>query len=43
VLLGGMAIGTVGYVLTLWRWRSVFELDALRGAGRRSPLVAVES
>ena len=42
VLLAGMALGTVGYVLTLWRWRSVFELDALRGAGRRSPLVTVE-
>jgi len=42
VLLAGMALGTVGYVLTLWRWRSVFELDALRGAGRRAPLVAAE-
>ncbi len=43
VLLVAMALGTVGYVLTLWRWRSVFELDALRGAGRRTALVTAQS
>jgi O-antigen/teichoic acid export membrane protein len=35
VLVAAMAVGVVGYVVTAWRLRDVFDLDALLRAARR--------